>query len=94
MSIVRIPPQSSAQAALRSYQVTKGTVDLTSETEKQNKIEGIELEAIGALRTSVSNGSAALAKALSNQITELSTSGLVSVRSQAQELLQNLQSAH
>jgi hypothetical protein len=66
-------------------------IDLTSETEKQNKIEGLELEALGALRTSVSGGSSALAKALSNQIAELTKSGLVSVRSQAQELLQSLQ---
>jgi HEAT repeats len=66
-------------------------IDIASESEKQNKIEGIELEAMGALRTSISGGSAALGKALSKQITELSKSGLVSVRSQAQELLQNLQ---
>jgi HEAT repeats len=69
-------------------------IDLSSETEKQNKIEAIELEAMGALRTSISNGSTALSKALGNQITELSKSGLISVRSQAQELLQNLQGAH
>ena len=66
-------------------------IDIASESEKQNKIEGIELEAMGALRTSISGGSAALGKALNKQITELSKSGLVSVRSQAQELLQNLQ---
>ncbi len=67
-------------------------IDLSNDTEKQNKIEAIELEAMGALRTSVSNGSTELAKSLSDRITELSKSGLVSVRSQAQELLQSLQS--
>ena len=67
-------------------------IDLSTDTEKQNKIEGIELEALAALRTSVSNGSTELAKSLSDRLTELSKSGLVSVRSQAQELLQSLQS--
>jgi hypothetical protein len=68
-------------------------IDIANESEKQNKIEGIELEAMVALRTSLLGGSAALGKALSKQISELSKSGLVSVRSQAQELLQNLQKA-
>jgi hypothetical protein len=68
-------------------------VDLSSDTEKQNKIEGIELEAMGAIRTSVASGSPELAKSLKNPITELSKSGLISVRSQAQELLQSLQNA-
>ena len=67
-------------------------VGLPSETEKQNKIEAIELEAMGAIRTSLAAGATDLAKSLKNQITELSKSGLVSVRTQAQELLQNLQS--
>ena len=67
-------------------------IDLPSTTEKQNKIEAIELEAMGAIRTSISSGSAALARSLSSQITDLSKSGLVSVRNQAQELLQSLQS--
>ena len=66
-------------------------IDLSSDSEKQNKIEAIELEAMGALRTSVSSGSVELARLLSDRITELSKSGLVSVRSQAQELLQSLQ---
>jgi HEAT repeat protein len=67
-------------------------IDIASESEKQNKIESIELEAMGALRTSISNGTLELAKSLREPIIELSKSGLVSVRSQAQELLQNLQS--
>ena len=68
-------------------------IDIKSESEKQNKIEAIELEAMGALRTSISAGSVALGKALSPSITELSKSGLVNVRNQAQEILQSLQSA-
>src|SRR5262249_45016987 len=67
-------------------------IDITNESEKQNRIEGIELEAMGALRTSISTGSTALGKALTEQLIQLSKSGLVSVRSQAQELLQSLQS--
>jgi hypothetical protein len=67
-------------------------INLPSETEKQNKIEAIELEAMTALRTSISSGAPELARSLLEPITELSQSGLVSVRSQALELLQSLQS--
>ena len=66
-------------------------VDLTSTTEKQNKIESIQLEALEALRTSISNGSTEPAKSLIPQISDLTKSGLVSVRTQAQGVLQSLQ---
>jgi hypothetical protein len=66
-------------------------IDLSSDSEKQNKIEAIELEAMGALQASLSSGSPELARSLSDRITELSRSGLVGVRSQAQELLQRLE---
>jgi len=66
-------------------------VNLTSTTEKQNKIESIQLEVLEALQTSISNGSPDLAKSLSPQITELTKSGLVNVRTKAQEILQRLQ---
>ena len=66
-------------------------IDIPSDTEKQNKIEAIELEAMAALRTSISNGSPELTRSLVPQITELSRSGLVGVRNQALELLQSLQ---
>ena len=47
-------------------------IDLPSDTEKQNKIEAIELEAMGALRTSISSGSTAARQgARGTQITEL-----------------------
>jgi hypothetical protein len=87
----------SAQSTLREMLSTADlskVIDIKNESEKQNKIEGIELEAMGALRTSISGGSTGLGKLLSNQITELTKSGLVSVRSLAQELLQSLQNAH
>jgi HEAT repeats len=67
-------------------------IDLPGTTEKQNKIEAIELEAIEALRNSVSKGKNELALSLRQQITDLTKSGLVSVRSQSSDLLQFLQS--
>ena len=66
-------------------------IELTSTSEKQNKIEAIELEALEALRSSISNGRPELAKSLQSQIADLTKSGLVSVRSQALEVLQSLQ---
>lgn len=83
----------SAEKTLREMLSTADlnkVIDLTSTTEKQNKIESIQLEALEALRSSISNGSAELAKSLSPQITELTKSGLVSVRTQAQEILQGV----
>jgi cytochrome c-type biogenesis protein CcmH/NrfF len=66
-------------------------IDLPGTTEKQNKIEAIELEAVDALRNSIAKGKTELAESLRPQITDLTKSGLVSVRSQSQEILQNLQ---
>ncbi len=66
-------------------------IDLPGTTEKQNKIESIELEAIEALRNGVTNGKPELAESLRQEITDLTKSGLVSVRSQSLEVLQNLQ---
>ena len=71
--------------------ILRRSVDIPTDSEKQNKIEAIELEAMSALRTSISNGSPELAQVAREPITELSQSGLVSVRSQALELLQSLQ---
>jgi hypothetical protein len=67
-------------------------IDLPGVTEKQNKIESIELEALGAVKTSLSSESAELARALSAPIQDLTKSGLVSVRSEARDVLQTLQS--
>jgi len=66
-------------------------IELPGRTEKQNKVESIQLEALGALRSSITTGNTELAAALRPQIEELTRSGLVSVRSQALEVLQNLQ---
>ena len=66
-------------------------IELPGKTEKQNKVESIELEALGAVRSSITAGHFELAAALRPQIEELTRSGLVGVRSQALEVLQNLQ---
>jgi hypothetical protein len=66
-------------------------INLPGTTEKQNKIESIELEAIEALRNGVTKGKPELAESLRQEITDLTKSGLVSVRSQSLEVLQNLQ---
>jgi hypothetical protein len=66
-------------------------IDMAGSTEKQNKIESIELEALEALRSAVADGKPQLAEAMRSQITDLTHSGLVSVRSQALEILQSLQ---
>jgi hypothetical protein len=68
-------------------------IELPGTTEKQNKIESIELEAIEALRNGISQGKTELVESLRPQITELTKSGLVSVRSQSSDLLQILQSS-
>ena len=66
-------------------------IDLSSATEKQNKIEAIELEALQAVQSSLSSGSTELAQSLRPEIEDLTRSGLASVRSQAQAVLQDLQ---
>jgi hypothetical protein len=66
-------------------------IDLPSATEKQNKIESIELEALEALRTSISKGSPELVRKLQSEVASLTSSGLISVRSQALDVLQSLQ---
>ena len=66
-------------------------VDIPSSTEKQNKIEAIELEALQALQSSLSAGSSELARSLHPEVEALTRSGLVSIRSQAQAVLKRLQ---
>jgi hypothetical protein len=60
-------------------------------TGKQNKIESIQLEALEAIRTSISAGAHELPDSLVTEITALSRSGMISVRTAAQELLKILQ---
>jgi hypothetical protein len=84
----------AAESTLREMLSTSDleqVITLSSSSEKQNKIEAIELEAIESLRTSIAGGSPDLAESLRLQLKDLTRSGLVSVRSQAREILQNLQ---
>jgi len=67
-------------------------IDFQSATEKQNKIESIEMEALQAVQSSLSSGSTELARSLRPEVEDLTHSGLASVRSQAQAVLQELQS--
>jgi HEAT repeat protein len=68
-------------------------VALESETERRNKIEEIELEALNSLQNAVSAGKLDLPVALRSEISNLTKSGLVAVRNSAQELLKSLQAA-
>jgi HEAT repeat protein len=65
-------------------------IELPNKTEQQNKIEAIELEALQAVQSSLSSGSPELARSLRGEVEALTRSGLVSIRTQAQELLQKL----
>lgn len=67
-------------------------IELPSQTEKQSKIEAIQLEALQAIQSSLSDGSAELARSLRPEVEGLTRSGLVSIRSEALALLQKLPS--
>ena len=64
-------------------------IRLATKSETSHKIEAIELEALQALQTSVRRGKPELARELRPSLVTLSRSGLVGVRNQAQELLDN-----
>ena len=66
-------------------------IDIATKTEKQNKIEAIQLEALQALQSSLSIGSSELTRSLRSEIEGLMLSGLVSIRNQAQSVLKQLQ---
>jgi predicted transcriptional regulator YheO len=53
---------------------------------RENSIETIQIEALDALRSSLAKGSPGLAQSLRPEIERLTSSGLVSVRNQANEL--------
>ena len=83
-------------AALSTFREMLSPTDLekliTNETgsEKRHKIEAIELEAINALQTSVTEGKPGLASSVKAELETLSRSGLVSVRNNAQAVLKSL----
>ncbi|QEH34756.1 hypothetical protein OJF2_32980 [Aquisphaera giovannonii] len=66
-------------------------VDAPNADEKLSRVESIELEALGAVRASISAGKLDLARALRPLVEGLTRSGLVSVRTTAQDVLQKLQ---
>jgi len=65
-------------------------IAMGSPTETRSKIEAIELEALNALQTSTTAGKPDLARSLRPQLDALARSGLVSVRNNAQALIQSL----
>jgi HEAT repeat protein len=67
--------------------------EITTTSERQSKIESIELEALQGLRTSLDGGSTELAQSLRPEVNKLANSGLVSVRNSAQAVLQKLPEA-
>jgi HEAT repeats len=67
-------------------------IEIPSATEKQNKIETIQVGAIEALRAAIRNGSPQPATSLRPELEKLTKSGLVRVRSQALETLRALAS--
>jgi HEAT repeat protein len=68
-------------------------ITLESDTERRNKIEAIELEALLALQHAAKNDKLQLVRALLPEITSLTKSGLVTVRNDAQALLKSLPAA-
>jgi len=80
-------------AEMLSSKALDQVISLDSGTEKQAKIESIELEALNALQDAARAGRFELAQGLQTELTALTTSGLVSVRNNAQAVLKSLPSA-
>jgi hypothetical protein len=81
---------AAARAILRemlSPRDLERVIELENPDEKRSTIEFLENEALQSLQTAVNNGHTSLARALSPEIEELSKSGLVKVRTEAQALL-------
>ena len=77
-------------AEMLSSAALNQVVTLDSATEKQAKIEAIELEALNALQDSLKIEKPDLAISLRPELTALTTSGLASVRNNAQAVLKSL----
>ena len=88
-----VPLDPAALATLREMfspaDLDKAIV-MESASEKRSKIEAIELEALNALQTSISEGKPELARSLRPELESLSRSGLVSVRNNALAVLKSL----
>lgn len=86
---------AAARSTLKEMLTTSDldrVLEVTSPSEKESKIESIELEALEAVAASASRGSKELASSLRDEVESLTRSGLISVRSKAQSTLQKLQS--
>ena len=70
--------------------VDSDTEEQNTSAARQNRIETIQLEALQALRDSIHDPALPLARSLRPEVEKLTTSGLVSVRTQAAELLREL----
>jgi hypothetical protein len=83
-------------AALGNFREMLSDKDLTTllaaepDAERRNRIETIELEALKSLQDATSKERFDLARSLHGEIETLARSGLVTVRSRAQELLKSL----
>jgi HEAT repeat protein len=67
-------------------------IERPTTTEKENKIEAVQQEALEAISNSISAGSPAFARGFETELNALTRSGLAGVRTQAKEILQKLQS--
>jgi hypothetical protein len=65
--------------------------EIVDPTERQNKLESIQLQALQTLERSISTGSVDLAQSLRPEIEGLLKSGSATIRNQAQATLQKLQ---
>jgi HEAT repeat protein len=74
-------------------QVDPETKEQNTPAARQNSIETIQLEALDAVRSSLGKSSPQLGRSLRPEVEKLTTSGLVSVRNQANDLLRALDSA-
>ena len=82
----------AAKAVLRELLSSKDlnrVLEFPTDTEKQNQVEFLELEALQAIQAAVSRGHTVLAHQLLPDIEELTRSGLVQVRTNAQALLRS-----
>ena len=77
----------------RIVQVDPETRAQNTAAAREKSIETIQIEALDALRSSLAKGSPGLARSLRPEVEKLTSSGLIGVRSQANELLHSLDEA-
>jgi hypothetical protein len=83
----------AAKGVIKDMLSTKAldrVIEARTKTERENKIEAIELEALQAVQSSLSAGPTELTRSIRTEVEDLTRSGLVSVRNLAQAVLQEL----